>query len=198
MAREGAAADHHNQLVSRSIAGDIRAFEELHERHQRQIYSVCRNMLSDEQDAADVTQEVFLKAFESLGRLRSSAAFVTWLNTTAVNLCRDRLRRRMRRSEQSLDAPVAAGSGEEMTREMPDEGPGPEALLVNAQMREAVRRAIATLGPDYREVVALFYGSGMEVSEIACVLKRPVGTVKSRLARARGELKRKLAHLVEE
>jgi RNA polymerase sigma-70 factor (ECF subfamily) len=184
--------------VRRAAKGDLDAFENLFRRHQKRVYNISLQMLSDESDAADATQEVFVRAFRSIAKLKSEAAFVSWLKTLTVNYCRDVLRRRMRTGiVESLDKPLDVGNGSPMRRDPEDWSGNPERAFARKDVSETVQKAISSLVPQYREVVALFYVDGAEVAEIAKILKCPVGTVKSRLARARGELKRKLAHLVE-
>ncbi len=173
------------------------AFEQLFARHSKRIYNISLRMLSDETDAADATQEVFVRAYKGIRDLKSDAAFVSWLKTLAINICRDELRKRGRTRTESLDKPVDMGDGDCIEREIADWSDNPERSLDRKLTREAVRRAVESLIPEYREVVALYYVDGAEVAEIAKMLSCPVGTIKSRLARARGELKRKLGHLVD-
>lgn len=186
-----------NRLVRRTRQGDLGAFEQLFERHQKRVYSIAVHMLSDETDAADATQEAFVRVYQSIGRLKSDAAFVTWLKTTIINVCRDMLRKRKRSRTESLDACHEGEDGSTIAFEMPDWTHEPARNLDRQFMRSAVRNAISSLSPGYREVVGLFYVDGMDVAGIAQVLGCPVGTVKSKLARARAELKRKLECYVE-
>jgi RNA polymerase sigma-70 factor, ECF subfamily len=187
-----------NDLVRRFRHGDMGAFEELFSRHQKRVYNIALRMLGDETEAADATQEIFVRAYQSIGKLSSDAAFVTWLKTMAMNLCRDLLRKRGTMRVTSLDAPIATGDGKQMLAEIADFSGNPETLLGEKQMREVVTRAIDSLSPDYREVVTLFYVDGSDVAEVAKIVGSPVGTVKSRLSRARAELRRKLEHYVKD
>lgn len=185
-----------NELVRRTRDGDTAAFEQLFHRHQKRIYNIALRMLEDDTEAADATQEVFVRAYQAIPKLKADAAFVTWLKTAAVNYCRDMLRKRIRTRTHSLDAPVETGEGECLVVEVVDWSGNPEKSLDAKLTREAVRKAIDSLSPDYREVVVLFYVDGNDVAGIAEILKCPVGTVKSKLSRARAELKRKLEHYV--
>lgn len=187
-----------NDLVRRTREGDTGAFEVLFERHQKRVYNICYQMLSDEHEAADTTQDVFVRAYRSIGSLKSDAAFNVWIKTLAVNACRDALRKRMRTRVESLDAPVRTNSGDTLDREIVDWSDNPERAFNKKDMQQTIQKAIGSLSQEYREVVALYYIDSREVAEIARVLNCPVGTIKSRLARARAELKRKLAHLVEQ
>lgn len=185
-----------NDLVLRVRRGDSNAFEELFNRHQKRVFNIALRVLGDENEAADATQEVFVRVYRSIGKLSSDAAFVIWLKTITVNLCRDLLRKRGKVRTESLDAPIETGGGDWMRREVADWSGNPEMLLDKKQMQETVARAIDSLSPDYREVVTLFYVDGSDVAQIARIVGSPVGTVKSRLSRARAELKRKLQHIV--
>jgi len=187
-----------NNLVQRSRIGDLAAFEELFRRHQKRIYSIAMYLLQDENEAADATQDVFVKAYESLDRLKADAAFVTWLKAITVNLCRDFLRRRRRLRIDSLDSTIEHEDGSHAQADLPDESGNPAVLLDQKTMQEIVRKAVGSLSQDYREVVTLFYVDGKDVAEIAKMLNCPVGTVKARLSRARAELKRKLECYVKQ
>lgn len=187
-----------NDLVRRTRLGEVGAFEALFKSHHKRIYSIAMQMLADESEAADATQEIFVRAYQGISSLKSDAAFVTWLKTLAVNRCRDILRKRGRTKVDSLDARMERDDGSSLRSEIPDWSNNPERSLDKKFLRESVRKAIGSLQPDYREAVTLFYVDGSDVAEIARVLGCPVGTVKSRLSRARVELKRKLAGYVGE
>lgn len=186
-----------NDLVRRVRNGEVSAFEELFNRHQKRVYSIALRVLGDETEAADATQDVFVKAYQSIGKLSSDAAFVTWLKTMTVNLCRDILRRRARIRFDSLDATVETSDGQQMRTEVADWSGNPETLLDEKLIRETVGRAIDSLSPEFREAVTLFYLDGSDIAEIAKIVGAPVGTIKSRLSRARAELKRKLESYVK-
>lgn len=187
-----------NDLVQRSRIGDLAAFEELFRRHQKRIYSIAMYLLQDENEAADAAQDVFVKAYESLDKLKADAAFVTWLKTITVNLCRDVLRRRRRLRVDSLDAKIELENGNPIQADLPDESGNPAVLLDQKTTQEIVRKAVGSLSQDYREVVTLFYVDGKDVAGIAKMLNCPVGTIKARLSRARAELKRKLERYVKQ
>ena len=181
-----------NELARRAQKGDTEAFEELFKRHHKKVFNIALGMLQNEADAADATQEAFVRAYKSINRLVASEAFVTWLKRMAVNICRDALRKRGKVKLESLDAPVMGEDGSSACREIPDSSSDPGDLAVTRNMQETVQKAICSLRPDYREVVTLFYVDGADVAEISRITGSPQGTVKSRLSRARAELKRKL------
>jgi RNA polymerase sigma-70 factor (ECF subfamily) len=183
------------ELVRRTKSGDVQAFEELFNRYQKRVYNLVYRILSDENDAADLTQEVFVRVFHSIGRLRAEEAFFTWLKTVTVNVCRDYMRRRPPRTE-SLDATMQIDDGD-IQRDIADQSAGPEKILLSQDRQRMVQKAVSSLSDDHRLVVVLHHIDGMDVSDIAKMLGSPVGTIKSRLARARDELKRKLGAYVE-
>lgn len=183
-------------LVRRSRSGDVQAFEQLFNRYQKTIYNLVYGMVGNEGDAAEITQDVFVRAFGSIKLLKADEAFFTWLKTIAVNICRDHARKRPPARVESLDQKIAY-DGEELAREIVDTSAGPATILEKKQVSQAVRRAMDSLSPDHKQVVILHHIADMDLRDIAKSLGCPVGTVKSRLARARDELRRKLAPFVE-
>jgi len=183
-------------LVRRVKAGDLQALEQLFHRYQKRVYNIVYGIVGDENDAAELTQDVFVRVFESVGTLRAEQAFLTWLRRVAVNLCRDHLRKRLGLRIESIDEKLSF-EGEELDRELPDSSQDPARALDVKDTRQAVQRAIDSLSHEHRAVVTLHHIEGMNVEEIAGALGCPTGTVKSRLARAREELRRKLAPYVE-
>lgn len=182
--------------VRRAQEGDVRAFEQLFQQYHRGIYNTIYQMTRNDADAADLTQEVFVRAYRALPRLQTPEAFTAWLYRIAVNLSRNWLRDRGRIRVESLELPGEEGE-EGNTREIADPSGDPAALLQTRDMQERVQKAIAGLSPDHRQVVTLHHLEGMPVEEIARVVGCSIGTVKSRLSRARENLKRKLAGYVE-
>jgi RNA polymerase sigma-70 factor (ECF subfamily) len=140
---------------------------------------------------------VFVRAFRALPRLQSPEAFTSWLYRIAVNLGRNHLRDAARARTESLElgGDEDEGGGQ---REIADTTGNPEALALSKDMGRRVRQAIATLSEDHRTVIALHHLEGVSVEEIAQIMNCSVGTVKSRLSRARDHLRRKLAAYVEE
>lgn len=179
-------------LVGRAKEGDRAAFAEIFQRFHRRVYSTVYQVVQNENDADDITQDVFVKVHQSLGTLDADEAFTTWLFTMTVNLCRDHLRRRKRSRARSLDEPIAREDGEVTTLEIPDAAPGPGETAERGEMHRLLHRAIAELPEHQRSCVILHHLQDIEVTEIAKIVGCRVGTVKSRLSRARDALK---AHL---
>lgn len=183
-------------LVRDAKHGDIAVFERLFAKYQKRVYNLIYRMVGNETDASDLTQDVFVRVYNSLGRLKSEDAFFAWVRTVATNICRDHFRK-MGRSIRacSLDEKVSLDDGE-VEREVADDSGNPARLLERQDLQEAVQRAIDSLSAEHRTLVVLHHIEGMDLKDIARELRIPVGTVKSRLARARDELKRKLGHYV--
>jgi len=160
-------------LVRRCLAEDPAACRELVERFHREVYAVCRRLLAHAQDAEDVTQEVFLRVFRSLSRWDPSRPLRPWVLGIAVNRCRTWLGRRADRPE-----PV------DYLHETADHRPGDDT----SELRAEIRAAVEALRDDYRAVFVLFHEHGQGYDEIAAVVGRPVGTVKTWLHRARIEV----------
>jgi RNA polymerase sigma-70 factor, ECF subfamily len=161
-------------LVRRAKAGDREAFGRLVDRFQAPVYRVVRGILSDPADAEDVAQEAFLRAYESLAKFRGESGFFTWLYRIAVN---EALRARKRRSFTRIEAVPEV---EAPRPETPDEdGPSPAAL----------ERLLGRLSDEFRAIVVLRDLEGLSYQEIAETLEIPMGTVESRLFRARRDLR---------
>jgi len=183
-------------LVRDSKEGGIAAFQKLFDKYHKRVYNLIYRMVGNDQDAADLTQEVFIRVYNSLHLLRSEEAFYAWVRTVATNICRDHFRKIGRRIKaDSLDEKIGFDDGE-IQREVTDWSGNPERLLEKKDLQDSVQRAIGSLSEEHRTVVVLHHIEGMDVKDIAETLRIPAGTVKSRLARARDELKRKLGHYV--
>lgn len=193
---DGSTARSDAELIRKVKGGDVQAFEQLFNRHQKRVYNLVYRMVGNEQDAADLTQEVFVRIFNSRRTLKDEATFVAWLRTVATNICRDHFRKVGRTIKaDSLDAPISLEEGE-VQREVEDWSSNPERAFDRKDLQEATTRAMNSLSDEHRTVVVLHHIEGMDVRDIARELDIAEGTVKSRLARARDELKRKLGHYV--
>lgn len=187
-----------NELARRAQKGDLSAFEELFNRHNKRIYNIALRMLQDESDAADATQETFVRVYKSIDKLADGEAFVSWLKTVAINICRDALRKRSKVKTESLDAPIEYDDGGSASKEIADWSNDPGEKTLTKSLQDTVQRAIYSLKREYREVVTLFYIDGANIAEISKITGSPEGTVKSRLSRARAELKRKLESYISD
>jgi RNA polymerase sigma-70 factor (ECF subfamily) len=173
-------------LVRRARGGELAAFNALVLRYQDGAYSLALRFLGSPQAAEDATQEAFLRAYQNIGRLRDDR-FRPWLYTIVANAARDELRRRQRRPQRSLDA--ARADDEMPVMDPPDPGPSPEGVALQTELRGQLEAALRELPDDWRLVVVLSDIHGLSYEEIAVAARVPVGTVKSRLSRARGRLR---------
>ncbi len=197
---ENAQANAHNaqivELVKRAQTGDLTAFEQLFNHYQRGIYNLVYQMVRNDSDAADITQDAFIRAWKALPRLQAPEAFGSWLYRVATNLGRNWIRDHGRVRTESLDQPFSDDE-EGGQRDIADLTKDPAQTLQTSDMKDVVQKAIMTLSDDHRTVVTLHHIEGMSVEEIAGIMDCSVGTVKSRLSRARDHLRRKLAGYVE-
>lgn len=189
-----ATRDPDQQVLEACRRGDEGAFDLLVERHHRRIFRLCVRLLGDEDAALDAAQEAFVKAWRALARFEGGSLFTTWLTRIAINQCRNEQRRRSTLKHGrplSLDAPAP---GSEAPRSALLASSGPSALegLSTAELAQAAGAALARLETDDREVLLLRDVEGLSYEEVAEVLDIPVGTVRSRLHRARAELRRRL------
>jgi RNA polymerase sigma-70 factor (ECF subfamily) len=174
------------ELVEACRAGETSAFDILVARWEDRIRGAAYRVLGSEDEARDVAQEAFLKAYRGLAAFKQEARFSSWLYQIALNVCRDRLRRRRTRATVSLEEMEQTGPAIVETR------PGAHERLQRLDLARTVRRAIETLPEEQREVVVLKEYQGLTFLEIAQALEVPVSTVKTRLYRGLGQLRLRL------
>jgi RNA polymerase sigma-70 factor (ECF subfamily) len=165
--------------IQRAQAGDLSAFNELVVEYQSLVCNLCMRMLGQQQAAEDAAQEAFINAWRSIRNFRGDS-FRAWLLRIAANLCRDELRRRGRRPSSSLDTALEAGMPDPQ-----DEESLPEESALNAELRVSLEAALAELPEEQRTAIVLCDVEGLDYAEIAVAMKTSLGTVKSRIARAR-------------
>ena len=172
------------QLIRRAQQGDNGAFEELLLLHQKKVYNLCLRMSANPDDALDLSQEAFLRAWRSLGQYQFEANFSTWLFRLTSNICIDFLRRKKRRQETSLtESYDDSDEGAELS--VPDAQPGPEQQAITNETKIELARAMEQLSPEHREILQLRVIEDLQYEQIADILGVRVGTVKSRGGRAR-------------
>jgi RNA polymerase sigma-70 factor, ECF subfamily len=173
-------------LIQRCIAGDAAAFEPLVEKYRQRVWRLAYQVLHDREEAWDVAQEAFVRAFHSLPSFRGQSAFYTWLFRITVNVATDRHRQR---GAQARAFGPERVTEEEWARTTPDPGGGPEQQAARKEQRERIRGALDALPPKARTIIMLSDVEGLSYREIAEVLNCPIGTVMSRLHNARKRLK---------
>lgn len=168
-------------------------FDDLVDSYEKPIYNLIYRLLSDREEAADLTQETFIAAYRSRESFRGESTVYTWLYRIAVNLCKNKFRERQRRRDyegSSLDG-VGAGGFVGPT-DPPSPGPTPEEALRRKELKELIEQAISCLPGDYRIVAVLRDLQGLSYSEVAAAADLSVDVVKTRLARARAMIRKKL------
>jgi RNA polymerase sigma-70 factor (ECF subfamily) len=175
-----------SRIVQKVLKGDVNAFEKLVLEYEKSVYNIALRMTGNSEDASDMTQEAFIKAYNSLQSFRGDSKFSVWLYRIATNVCLDFLRSRSRKPTVSLS--MEDNDGEEVELDVADESQSPELLLDRQMTRESVRRGLETLTPEYRQILLLREIQGLSYDEISQVLGLEVGTVKSRIFRARKKL----------
>ncbi|HEV3317527.1 MAG TPA: sigma-70 family RNA polymerase sigma factor [Candidatus Angelobacter sp.] len=183
-------------MVRRCLGGDATAWEEIVRLHSRRIYNLCYRFTSSPDDAQDLTQDVFIKVYRTLGTYDvDKGAFTTWLTTLTRNLLVDHFRRsRQDRLTESIDAGLREEEDSlSLSDRLEDQAPNPDDRLASKETQKMVQQALTHLSPDLREAVILRDLQDLDYKEIAQVLKVPEGTVKSRINRGRMELARLLS-----
>ncbi|MEI6862288.1 MAG: sigma-70 family RNA polymerase sigma factor [Verrucomicrobiota bacterium] len=182
-------------LVTRFKNGDAAAFDEMVRRHWSRIYAMVHQLLRNPQDAEEVTQDAFIRAHRGLGNFRGDSAFSTWLYQIATNLARNRYWywwRRKRDKSVSFDAPVGHDNTLTLAEIIPAEAESPDDLALTQEFMDRVATGMEKLSQKHREILILRNVKNLSYEEIADILHLTVGTVKSRIARARDSLRAKL------
>lgn len=176
------------QLVRKSREGDITAFEELIRSYEKRIFNIALKMVGNREDASDIAQEVCIKIFKSIGKFKEDSSFSTWVYRITSNVCVDQLRKR-----KNNVIPLAV-SGEDGEYELPvaDRDRLPDEIVESKETSALVRGCIQELPPEHKVIIVLRDIYGYRYEEIAKILNLSMGTVKSRLNRARGMLKDKI------
>lgn len=178
------------EVIERVLGGDNDAFGLLVEKYQTKVYNLALRMSGSEDDAFDLSQEAFLRAWRNLGSFQFESSFSTWLFRLSSNICLDYLRAKKRRAAVSLT--VVSDEDEETQLDLPDAGPTPEEAALAAEDRRILMQAINSLPADQRQIITLRAINDLSYSQIAEILQIQEGTVKSRLSRARTALRNKL------
>ena len=185
------------EVIDSCKAGDEKAFGKIVLTYQRKVYNIAYRMLGNREEAKDLAQEVFLSVFESIQNLREDVKLEPWLTQITLNHCRNRWKYLMRRKyfqSDSLDDPIETEEGE-MPRQMDDPSDNPEILLEKKMIRNWVQRGLMQLKEEQRELIVLRDLQGLSYEEVGQLFSLPEGTVKSKIHRARMELKETLERM---
>jgi RNA polymerase sigma-70 factor (ECF subfamily) len=180
-------------FIKRFKDGDTSAFGEIVLKYQDRIYNLCRHMLGNAHDAEDAAQDAFLKAYQALPKFQPDASLYTWLYRIATNTCIDYKRKPVFESLFRSSA-----DGEELVHDRASDEPSPERLYQSRQVDQALREGLGKLSPKLRAIIILKEVEGLSYEEIAEALDISLGTVKSRISRAREELQESLKKFREQ
>ena len=183
-------------LIERCKRGDLAAFNDLVRKYEKQVYNFAYRLTGNYDDANDVAQDAFLRVFNAIGSFRGDASFSTWLFRITTNVFLDERKRAKAHPQASLDEYLELGESS-VTRQIEDPSPTPEAVLEESERAQILSNAVSDLPEYQRAMVTLYHGQQKSYEEIAEIMDLPIGTVKSRLNRARLALKEKLSGLRE-
>ncbi len=183
-------------LVNRVRAGDVSAYDELVRKYDRKVFRIAQHITQNREDAEDVVQEAFLKAYGNLNQFQEQSKFYTWLVRIAVNEALMKLRRRRPERMVSLDEDIKT-EDDSLPREIADWSPNPEQQYTQAELREILSKTIQGLPPGFRTVFVLRDVEGLSTEETASALELSVPAVKSRLLRARLQLRDRLGRFFQ-
>jgi len=175
------------EIVLKVQSGNVGAFDQLVQKYREHIFSVIYNMTSNREDASDLTQETFIKAFQAIGRFRGKSSFFTWIYRIAINTTMTFLKKRNRRRYISYENVDEEVSNSEIFERLTAKNRTEKGLLIN-ELQEKLNDALQRLSPKHRTVVILHEIEGLEHAEIAEITKASVGTVRSRLHYAKQQM----------
>jgi RNA polymerase sigma-70 factor (ECF subfamily) len=187
---ENLSAEEERRLIEASSRGEAEAFGTLVQAHENQVYGLAFQMLRETEEAQDVTQEVFLNFFRNLGQFRFESRLSTWLYRVTANTVKNHWKyhqRRRRENHVSLDERL--DDAPSLADQIPDPGAGPRLQAENREMARIVHERMGQLVPEHLEVLVMRFRQGLSYDEIAQALGCSLGTVKSRISRARGQLR---------
>lgn len=183
--------------INRAKQGDLAAFERLIQNHEATVYQIACQMMNHSEDAKDVSQEVFIKVYKNLKNFDGKSAFTTWLYRITVNTCIDEMRKRKNKQTVSMEAEQEMENGV-ILKQYEDNGKTPEEDLIAKEDCILLHKAMTQLSQEHSTILTLRDIQGFSYDEIAEILTISMGTVKSRLARARMQLKKEFLNLSEQ
>lgn len=185
------------ELLRKSKQGHLASFEELISTHQQKVYNIALRMLANEQDAFDASQEVFIKVYRNLDKFQENSSFSTWLYRITTNTCLDMLRKnKEKKNEISMDSPMEF-EDREASFQLEDKKADVEEEILKRERRQALYAALEQLNEEHKKMIVLRELQGMSYQEIADITGTNIGTVKSKINRARISLKNSLLQFKE-
>ncbi|MHB1394849.1 MAG: sigma-70 family RNA polymerase sigma factor [Clostridia bacterium] len=191
-----AVSDLEKLLVKKSQSGDFESFELLISSYDKRAYNIAYRVMGNEEDGKDMAQEALLRVFRSIKDFKGQSSFSTWLYRIVTNVCLDELRRRKNEKYVSMDSTIQTDSGE-LHMELCSDKETPETVYERVEQRELIKRAINELNEEYKSAIVLRDIQGFSYEEISNMLDCSLGTVKSRINRARNMLRERLKSSME-
>lgn len=182
-----------NKQIKRVLKGDQDAFTDIVSLYQHRLYQVCYRMIGNKQEAEDIAQEAFVRAYTNLHTFDQKRKFSTWLYRIATNLCIDRIRKK--KPDFYLDAQVTGTDGLDMYSQIASSETLPEDQVEQMELQDRIQYEIKRLPDKYRSVIVLKYIEELSLQEISDILEMPLGTVKTRIHRGREALRKQLNNL---
>ena len=182
-----------NKRIKQVLKGDQNAYADIVNLYQHKLYQICYRMLGNKQEAEDIAQEAFVRAYINLHSYDQKRKFSTWLYRIATNLCIDRIRKK--KPDYYLDAEVAGTDGLDMYSQIAANERLPEDVVTDMELQERIQYEISRLPDKYRSVIVLKYIEELSLQEISEILDMPLGTVKTRIHRGREALRKQLNNL---
>ncbi len=188
---------HEARLIARLRAHELEAFEDLVSHFERPVYSLCFRLLGDAEEARDAAQETFLKVYRGLSSFRGESGLKTWIYRIAINQAMNQQRWwRRRHRDETISLDLNRGDAEPLSNLLPEKSASPEQLAIASERERSILRALAEVKPEYRITLVLREIEELSYEEIAETLGISIGTVKSRIARGREELRRRVKALL--
>lgn len=181
------------RVIKKAKTGDQQAFGELIDLYQHKVYQICLRMIGNREEAEDLAQETFLRAYLNIDSYDIEKKFSSWLYRIATNVTIDRLRKK--KPDYYLDAEISGTEGMTLYNHLAVDEKLPEDQLLTLEMQEVVQKEIIQLSPKYRSAIVLKYIEDLSLHEISEVLNIPVATVKTRIHRGREALRKRLRHV---
>lgn len=185
------------QFISKAKQGDMAAFEELILQHEKMVYNVALRMMNHSEDAKDISQEVFIKAYRNISNFDERSTFSTWIYRITTNTCIDEMRKRKGKQTFSLDNEFE-GEKSNWKREVADDADTPEKSILKKEEKNEILMAMEGVSEEYKMVFILRDIQGLSYEEISDILDLTLGTVKSRISRARKNIKEEIYKIREQ
>ena len=182
-----------NKRIKQVLKGDQNAYADIVNLYQHKLYQICYRMLGNKQEAEDIAQEAFVRAYINLHSYDQKRKFSTWIYRIATNLCIDRIRKK--KPDYYLDAEVAGTDGLDMYSQIAADEKLPEDVVTQMELQDRIQYEISRLPDKYRSVIVLKYIEELSLQEISEILDMPLGTVKTRIHRGREALRKQLNNL---